>query len=58
MSVRAPGPFVRVINTESKDPYRQDASGRWWIVNPQTGWVEVPGTSRALQFAIEIARAR
>ncbi len=32
--------------------YFQDPTGAWWLLNPQSGWAQVPNDSRALQFAL------
>lgn len=32
--------------------YYQTVNGQWWTQNPQTGFVSVPRSSRALAFAL------
>jgi len=34
--------------------YYQDKAGQFWTVNPQTGWVKVPVSSRAFSRSVGV----
>ncbi len=42
--------FVRRVGVAGE--YYQDIHGTWWLLNEQRGYVEVPLSSRALQYAL------